>query len=163
MSAKINAAEIEFWYKSYRTFDGINVVRLACQNVTSPPQKWYGSQTNTNFAGENICHGPKISFFLMPIELDFQRNVWICMSAKINAATIEFWYKSYRTCDDINVVRLASQNITSPPQKNDMVVKQTQILQGKTYVMVMGPKFANFWIHQARFSTQCLDLYVGKN
>jgi len=54
------------------------------------------------------------------------------MSAKINAATIEFWYKSYRTCDGINVVRLASQNITSPLQKNDMVVKQTQILQGKT-------------------------------
>ena len=104
---------------------------------------WYGSQTNTNFAGENICHGPKISFFLIPIELDFPRNVWICMSAKINAATIEFWYKSYRTCDGINVVRLASQNITSPLQKNDMVVKQTQILQGKTYVM--GPKFPIFW------------------
>ena len=64
------------------------------------------------------------------------------MSAKINAAEIEFWYKSYRTCDDINVLRLASQNITSPPQKNDMVVKQTQILQGKTYVM--GPKFPIF-------------------
>ena len=72
----------------------------------------------------------------------FSRNVWICMSAKINAAAIEFWYKSYRTCDDINVLRLASQSITSPQQKNDMVVKQTQILQGKTYVT--GPKFPIF-------------------
>ena len=47
------------------------------------------------------------------IELDFPRNVWICMSAKINAAAIEFWYKSYRTCNDINVERFASQNVTS--------------------------------------------------
>ena len=64
------------------------------------------------------------------------------MSAKINAAEIEFWYKSYRTFDDINVLRLASQNITSLPQNNDMVVKQTHIFQGKTYVM--GPKFPIF-------------------
>ena len=79
---------------------------------------------------------------MTPIKIDFPRNVWICISAKINAAAIEFWYKSYRTCDDINILRLASQNITSPPQKNDMVVKQTQILQGKTYVT--GPKFPIF-------------------
>ena len=68
----------------------------------------------------------------------FSRNVWICMSAKINAAAIEFWYKFYRTCNGINVVRLTSQNITSPPQKNDMVVKQTQILQRKTQPLIIA-------------------------
>ena len=65
--------------------------------------------------------------------------VWICMLAKINAAEIEFWYKSYRTCNNnINVLRLASQNITSPPQKNDMVFKQTQILQPKTQPLIIA-------------------------
>ena len=58
-----------------------------------------------------------ISFFLIPIQLQFHRKVWNCLTAKINTATIEFWYNSYRTCNDINVVCLASQNITSPPKK----------------------------------------------
>ena len=81
----------------------------------------------------------------------FSHNVWICMSAKINGAVIEFWYKSYRTCDDINVLRLASQRITSHLQKNDMVVKQTQIFQGKH--MSRAQNFLFFDTHQARFST----------
>ena len=69
----------------------------------------------------------------------FSRNVWICMSTKIDAATIEFWYRSYyRTCDDINVLRLASQSITSPLQENDMVVKQTQILQWETHLLIIA-------------------------
>ena len=33
---------------------------------------------------------------------------------KNNSATSEIWYKSYRSRDDINVVRLASENITFP-------------------------------------------------
>ena len=60
---------------------------------------------------------PKISQFFTPIKLAFPRNVWICLSAKTYCATIEFWYKSYRPCEDIKVLRLASQNITSPPKK----------------------------------------------
>ena len=118
MSAKINAATIEFWYKSYRTCDGINVVRLASQNITSPLQKNEMVVKQTQILqGKTYAMGPKFPFFLIPIELDFPRNVWICISAKINGATIEFWYKSYRTCNDINVERFASQNVTPLREK----------------------------------------------
>ena len=80
---------------------------------------------------------PTICYLLTPIDLDFPRNVWICLSEKHNNATIElytieFLYKSYRTCDDINNVRLASHNISFPQQKKDIIVKNTQILEQKT-------------------------------
>jgi len=138
MSAKINGATIEFWYKSYRTCDDINVLRLASQSITSPQQKndMVVKQTQI-LQGKHMSRAQNL-LFLIPIELDFPRNVWICMSAKINGATIEFWYKSYRTCDDINVLRLASQSITSPLQENDMVVKQTQILQWETQLLIIA-------------------------
>ena len=78
---------------------------------------------NTNFGAENIRVEPKISNFFIPIELEFSRNGWIDLSAKINDATIKFWYKSYRTCCVIDVVRLASHIISSQQQKVDMGVK----------------------------------------
>ena len=109
---------MELWYKSYRTCSDINVERCASQNVIPTlDKKWYDSQTNTNFALKNISVEPKISHLLIPIELEFSRKVWICMSAKINVATIEFWYKSYRTINDINVERCASQNVIPPHEK----------------------------------------------
>ena len=83
-------------------------------------------QTNTNFEAKNIIIKPNISHFLTPIELDFPSNVKICLSAKLTTKTIEFWYKSYCywTCNNINVVRLASHNIPSRSKKVDMVNSQ---------------------------------------
>ena len=97
---------------------------------------------------------PKISHLLTPMELKFQWKVLICMSATINTAAMEFRYKFYRTCNDIDVVHFASQKVTPPPCKiNDMVFKRTQILQWN--ILVSCPKFPIFWHPYSWTTSQC--------
>ena len=66
----------------------------------------------------------------------------VCLASH-NTSPIEFWYKLYRTYTNINDLCMASYNITSPSKKNNMIPKQTQISQWKTYVL--SPKFPIFW------------------
>ena len=120
MSQKINAATIAFLYKSYMSCSDINDERFASQNVTPLRVKSsYCSQTNANFALKNICDEPKISHLLTLFELEYRRKVWICMSQKINTATIAFWYISYMSCSDINDKRFTCQNVT--PLRKKMI------------------------------------------
>ena len=68
--------------------------------------------------------------------------------SKINDTTIEFWYKFYRTCCVINVVRSAASLVHIviffflTKKRSDMVVKPTQILQQKT--LIASQKFPTF-------------------
>ena len=102
----------------------------------------------------------KISYFLVPIELYFQRNVLSCWSEKINDATIEFKYKSYSTCNAINVVRLASLVTSSEQKISDMIVKKSHIFKQKT--LVSRPKFPTFWRPSSTLFTQYFELLVSK-
>ena len=100
---------------------------------------------------KNICVEPKISHLLTSIELEYERKVWICMSAKINTATIESRYKFYRTCNDINVVRSASHSITSCSQKSDMIVNQANTNFTVKNISVMPENFLLFDTHRTLF------------
>ena len=75
----------------------------------------------------------------------------------LNAGVMVFKYEFYRTCDNINVIHFASQNVTSPSKKNDMVVKRTPTLQGKT--MFWLPMNTNFDVKNIRLRVTRFKLF----